>query len=853
VEAAELRSLFRQALDLGPEERSAFLRSPSLSDEMREELKALLAADLGSETFFEETIAREQPRSPGVGERFGPFETRELLGRGGMGAVFKAERVDGELAQIVAIKVVERGWLAPRALERFRQERQFLAGLVHPNIARLIDGGTRDDGVPYLVMEYVEGASLDQYCEQRQLPVPDRLRLFLPLCDAVEYAHQKLIIHRDLKPSNVLISAAGEPKLLDFGVAKALDPADGAKTQTLVLTPDFASPEQARGEEITTATDVYGLGAVLYFLLTGRAPHAVKDMSAAELQKTISETAPELPSQIRPELKGDLENIILKALHVEPHRRYRSAHQLAEDVERYLSSRPVLATPDRWSYRLNRFVKRHAIASVAALLAFAAIAGGTGMSLYEARRAEKRFAQVRDLANRFVFDFEAAIRETPGTLTARKMAIATGREYLSRLSEDAGSDANLKRELAQSYYRLSGAERSAGESGPSIEHIQKSIALLKDLKDDCCGSAEQRAQYVRAWADLAIIQGDTRSTQDGVQSSIEATRAARAFVGDFPKDPRASRSLVIALATEGSMLNNLGRAQEARPLLEEADRRIADLVQAAPQDEELLFVQVRVASYFAKVLDSLGDALGSIQSNQKAEAILDRLIEKHPQSARWPQLKLAALAGMAGSYQRLSHDDASVQPKFEATAREAYELARANAVGSPDDNTRLDALAVEINRLASALGMALKTKEQLSLLEDGKKIISRLLQKDPSNRRFLGLQESNELHVASALSDLRRWPEALAGLKQADREAQSILARWPDDVFTYDDRISVAALETKAETGLGKLDAAREACARGLRLASDQKARDKDATYPLTLIKDLREQAHALGVRDVSQ
>ena len=248
-----------------------------------------LDSDQGSETMLLEIVNAGRVPLTGSSESFGPYVTTELLGRGGMGAVYKAERVDGELSQTVAIKVIERAWLNPRALDRFRKERQILAGLGHPNIARLIDGGTRPDGVPYLVMEFVEGPRIDQFCAREKLGIPERLRLFLPLCDAVDSAHRQLIVHRDLKPSNVLMNAAGAPKLLDFGIAEALGASEGSMTQTIMLTPDFASPEQARGEPATMATDVYGLGGVLYFLLTGRPPHAAANGSAAEVRHTILE------------------------------------------------------------------------------------------------------------------------------------------------------------------------------------------------------------------------------------------------------------------------------------------------------------------------------------------------------------------------------------------------------------------------------------------------------------------------------------------------------------------------------------------------------------------------------------
>jgi RNA polymerase sigma factor (TIGR02999 family) len=413
-----------------------------------------------------------------------------------MGVVFRAERVDGELRQTVAIKVVRHHWFDPRVIDRFRNERQMFAGLVHGNIARLLDGGTRDDGVAWLAMEYVDGVPLDRYCEQRGLGIPDRIRLFLPLCEAVEYAHQKLIVHRDLKPSNVLVTPEGEPKLLDFGIAKALDAAPGGQTRPLSLTPEFASPEQARGDDATSLTDVYGLGGVVYFLLTGRPTHDVAGLSTSQLQRVICETPPDPPSQIRPELKGDLENILLKAFHSEPARRYPSVRQLREDLIRFLERRPVLATRDGWQYRVTRFLQRHAYASAASVLALLAAAVGTAATLYQAHRAQQGFAQVRTLANGSVFDFEAAIRDTPGTLAARRMVAATAREYLAGLAARAGNDQGLNRELAESYNRLSSVETSAGESDAGIAHLKRSLALLRQVHDDCCGTPAQRAHYV---------------------------------------------------------------------------------------------------------------------------------------------------------------------------------------------------------------------------------------------------------------------------------------------------------------------------------------------------------------------
>ena len=363
MDNAAVKDLFLRALELSPGQREAFLAADTAPPEVRDEVRSLLRYESGSETFLKQSIASEQPPVTGTGARFGVYELQELLGRGGMGAVYRAERSDRELRQVVAIKIIERAWLDPRAVERFRGERQILAGLVHPNIARLLDGGTRDDGIPYLVMEYVEGLRIDEYCALQGLGIAGRLRIFLPLCAAVDYAHQKLVVHRDLKPSNVLVTPGGEPKLLDFGIAKVLDSGTSSSTQTLVLTPDFSSPEQVRGEEVTTATDVYGLGAVLYHLLTGEPPHQVAGLSPLELDRAICQTPPVRPSLHRRELAGDLDNILLKALHLEPGRRYRSAHELATDIERYLERRPVRATPDGWGYQGTevRSAARHSL------------------------------------------------------------------------------------------------------------------------------------------------------------------------------------------------------------------------------------------------------------------------------------------------------------------------------------------------------------------------------------------------------------------------------------------------------------------------------------------------------------
>ncbi len=504
-----LRDLFRRALELPAEELDKLLND--LSPDLRAELKALLRADQDAAAFLERGIATELSDGPAAGERFGPFEIDQPLGRGGMGAVFKAHRVDGEVSQIVAVKVVRSGVLAPRAADRFLQERQFLAGLSHPNIARLIDGGTRPDGVAYLIMEYVDGQRIDRFCDQRELSIRQRLELFLPLCGAVDHAHRKLIIHRDLKPSNVLVTDDGRPKLLDFGVAKALDATSATEnaagaTQTIVLTPDFGSPEQLKGEEITTATDVYGLGALLYFLLTGSPPHKTEGLSGRALHRAICETPPTKPAVLRAELKGDLENILLKALHPEPERRYPTVRELAEDVESYLSHRPVRATPDSPFYRASRFVRRNTLASAASLVALLAVGGGLGVSLWQARIAWRE-AQASAAVEKFLTDiFRANSSAQENPIKARQ---TTARELLdigvSKIDGELGNASVAKQRM---FVTLSGLYRDLGLDDQAVALGRKAVSSAKQVY----GNDDPRV--ASALVDLAGAMHSSSSVND---------------------------------------------------------------------------------------------------------------------------------------------------------------------------------------------------------------------------------------------------------------------------------------------------------------------------------------------------
>ncbi len=449
---SRIEEVFHEAAERSPETRAAYLENAcGDDDELRVEVEQLLSADADAETFIEPPSAHtlglamgdadgaasseSRPTDGNIGRRVGAWELQSPLGEGGMGKVYLATRADGQFEMRAAVKLIRRGLATDAILSRFRHERQTLARLEHPHIARLLDGGETDDGLPYLAMEVVDGQPLDTACDEQRLDVDARLSLFLDVCSAVDYAHRNLVVHRDLKPSNILVDERGVPRLLDFGIAKVLDPEfDPALTapESTPLTPRYASPEQLRGEAVTTATDVYALGVILYELLAGRHPQSADTRSADELRAAVCERDPPRPSTIvgqpgktsdrdgvvrtldpaalsglrseaprtlRRKLAGDLDNIVLKALSREPERRYPSVAELAEDISRFLDGMPVRARPDEWSYRAARFVSRHRVGVGAGLAVAGALLMALGVFVTSARRDAQRLDDILSLSD----------------------------------------------------------------------------------------------------------------------------------------------------------------------------------------------------------------------------------------------------------------------------------------------------------------------------------------------------------------------------------------------------------------------------------------------------------------------
>ncbi len=501
-------------MTLAGEERGRLVeRECAAEPELKAEVEALLASHLKAGDFIEHSPVAPTGEGEATealdGETLGAYRILERIGHGGMGTVFLAERDDDQYHQRVAIKVVRWGLDSPLFVARFRRERQILADLEHPGIARLLDGGTLDDGRPYLVMEHIEGEPLDVYCRRRSLPIRQRLELFLEVCAAVQFAHRNLVIHRDLKPSNILVTPEGEPKLLDFGTASLLDPVtlDAAETQTgpAMLTPHYASPEQLRGGTITTATDVYALGVVLYELLADRRPFELAHRLSHEMMRVVCEEAPAPPSQralwaAREDsaeaagspaerrrwarrLEGDLDTIVLTAMHKEPQRRYPSVEGLAEDVRRHLESLPIQARRDAFAYRAGKFLRRNRLAVAATLAIAIVLAGGVAATWVERQRTAQADARAVDLlteaetVTEFLLELFAAsdpAQSGGDEITARQI-LEQGVELVEEATrEQPAVQARLMNQLGQVYLRLD-------DPGRATQLLERALAVRREL------------------------------------------------------------------------------------------------------------------------------------------------------------------------------------------------------------------------------------------------------------------------------------------------------------------------------------------------------------------------------------
>ena len=607
----QINDLFATWLELDGDEQARFLDVSTHGDpELRAEVERLIAAHrrdgLETPAFHQAAQALAEGDDLPAGQQLGAYRILKEIGRGGMGAVYIADRADEEFQKQVAIKLIKRGMDTDQVLQRFRTERQILAGFDHPNIARLLDGGCTGTGLPYFVMEYVDGVSIHQFCDGKKLNITERLRLFRQVCAAVDYAHRNLVVHRDIKPSNILVTAEGVPKLLDFGIAKILqnqsdDPATA--TGMLLMTPEYASPEQAQGSNVTTASDVYSLGVVLYELLTGHPPYRVETVPPVEVARVISESRPQLPStvvntwvkeesgrtltpesvslpregtpeRLRRRLKGELDNIVLMALRKEPQRRYQTAEQFSEDIRRHLEGLPVAAHPDTFGYRAAKFISRNKAAvgaSAFALLALVAATGFAGLTRWKANQQARSFQEFGQEVTRMEATMRYAHLLPLHNVQQEKKQIAARMELVKSRMQKLGTQAS-----GPGYYALGRGYLSLNRHQDALDHLMKAW--------DQSGYREPPVAGALGYA-LAMLYREKLSEAQGLYSKEQLVQEKARLEKQYrdpalqylqsgnsvPEDPEYVKALIALLEKrydEG--LKQAGEAARKVPWLYEA-------------------------------------------------------------------------------------------------------------------------------------------------------------------------------------------------------------------------------------------------------------------------------------------
>jgi non-specific serine/threonine protein kinase/serine/threonine-protein kinase len=842
---SRVKSLFQAALDLPPAEREPMLRRRCERDpELLSEVLTLLErhrTDSFLETPAAEVAAAAEEAPEAAGLRIGSYRVEREIGRGGMGAVYLAVRDDDEYRKEVAVKLVKRGMDADHVVRRFRNERQILAQLDHPGIAKLLDGGTTEDGRPYLVMELVHGEPITRYSESRGLGLGSRLELFRRVCGAVQYAHQNLVVHRDLKPSNILVTGEGHPKLLDFGIAKILDPTSGGDEATVtamrMLTPEYGSPEQVRGRPITTASDVYSLGVLLYELLAGRRPYRLATHAPEEVARAVCEQEPDRPSTAtgNRRLVGDLDTIVMKALQKEPGRRYGSVEQLSEDVRRYLVGLPVLARPDTVGYRAAKFVWRHRTGVAAAALATVSLLGGLGATLWQARvaeaerqraeaeraRAQKRFEDVRRLAGSFLFEFHDAIYGLEGALPAKQLVVKRGLEYLESLAAEAGSDPTLRIELARAYFKLAGVQGSPwvaltlGDSVGATKSLRRGLELLGPVDEERLDDTIERAKAREVAAilePLGRLQTMTGDVPGGLESHRRLMAIQEALGRGRTLDDRARDGILQAYQTAGDTWWFAGDWARALALFEKAvvAARQCDKSALAPGvvDGELGCAAWRVglmSQYGADItMERLGDSRGresllarAQEAHETGVQAKKALVAADPSNAFWRRLLAESHLNLA-----LVYADRGQQAAARARFREALSLSA--TVGEPHAVAR-----VHFDWLQSPARLG-DGSPQLRDAEVGLRRLGEAPAADPQNDQVpygVGLAHEILAEVHGRVRDTVAEERALRSALAAHERSLGMNATNPA-YFLAHSRAATSLARRLVEDG--RLDAARE-------------------------------------------
>ncbi|MGB7202258.1 MAG: serine/threonine-protein kinase [Pyrinomonadaceae bacterium] len=762
TEWENIKQVFLTALDMPEQKRDEYLAE--CDEHVRAKVEKLLRADKNAESFIVEPaiidtgLIKETEHDPFMNGNIDGYKIIREIGHGGMGTVYLANRDGESFDKTVALKLVKRGMDTNAVLKRFVMERSILAQLEHPNIAGLIDGGTTPDGLPYFVMEYVDGQPVTKYCGANNLSIIERLELFQKVCGAVSYAHANLVVHRDVKPSNILVTQDGTPKLLDFGIAKllhpdwSLDTAEATATMFRILTPEYASPEQIRGLPVTTASDVYSLGVVLYELLTGERPYNIESRLPEEVAQIVlteeplkpsdagtrgsnkAETDPKSKIQNPKLLKGDLDNIILKALRKEPERRYQSVQEFSEDIRRHLTGLPVTATADTTFYRIEKFVKRHRAGVFAGSLIFFTLLIATTITAWQgvvARReqakAEQRFNEVRQLANTVLFEYHDGIARLPGSTPLREKMVKDALRYLDNLAAENIDDASLQSELATAYFKVGEVQGSPGNSslgdyGGALESFRKSLTIRESLVASDSNNTSLKLDLAQSYQ----LVGHTSQVTDDLPAAFENYQKAFAIFDSMPREALEAKRSYATLHTR-----------------------------------------------FAKALSSSGDHAKALENYRLATAFLNELISLNPDNR-------ALKRDLGISLQLLGDElERSVELKEALSVqRQAFVVLEPLRVET-DAGSKRD-LSSAYGRIGDVLFKLGEYKEALAMQQKVLASSQEILRVDPTDARARRDVQVDYYTIARNYSELGRMSEALVSLQKCIDFAAAAVAANPE-------------------------------------------------------------------------
>jgi serine/threonine protein kinase/tetratricopeptide (TPR) repeat protein len=814
-----IKEVFFSALDRSPDSRAQYLSEACADDtSLLGQVEALIASHEETDSFIDgpmfqldgEQVARcETPMVEGQG--IGPYQIVREIGRGGMGTVYLAARADRTYQKEVAIKVVRRGLAADLMIRRFLDERQILASLDHPNIARLLDGGATEDGLPYFVMEYIEGVPIDEYCDGRHLPTIRRLELFRSVCAAVHDAHRNLVIHRDIKPGNILVNADGAPKLLDFGIAKILNPdlshRVGSTTQPIhrLLTPEYASPEQVRGEAITTASDVYSLGVLLYELLTGHRPYPLNGKTPPEVYDVICHQEPARPSEavtraeevagpdgricitpdsvsltrdghvdkLRRRLKGDVDNIVLKALRKEPQRRYPSVNEFSEDIRRHLEGRTVTAHRDSLGYRAGKFVRRHRAGVAGGALLLLTLIGGLAATVWQAHIAGLERDLAFGAAKSMIYELADGLKKMVGPTESRIGLLTQAAKTLDGITAQQRPSVEMKRMradcdrvLAQTYHLL-------GDPSKALERATTAEQFARELTTQPGGALQDKALLGSILMELGDIFSSVRRPADATAAYDESL----SLLEQVGQSPEASADAIgtwsLCLTRKGDRLYDEGRLNEAGDMYSRSLRVIDGVVNRNGG-------VVRYRAILGTILERLGD----ISFNQgKEEECCQRYTEM-------------------------------------------LEVRKGSRDIEPDDPDVLRGYSLSMQYVGWCAEKNKRMPEAMGLYEESIQIQRHLLSSDPANARYVANLMGGLGTMGNATRTAGDMPSAIDWYRQAMRVGSAFCDKGLVDIEVDKKMAEVAALLSQALVKQKQLAEASEALRSSMRILEELHARD---------------------------